>query len=201
MQKITEIRETYSTKKRDRATGETISVTATRFRDVPYVDGWARFGHYLLDLVFFYIFIILIYFSIGAVAALLGALNAVIEHIDNYERLYNWLLLHPLFYFIFELGLQGSPAKAILGRVVVDEYGNKATTKQLFIRSISRAVPFYAFSCFNGTGWHDDWSNTFVIRKKDLKELQLLQKISEIEPVTVQNNDSNRQDTDQRRPT
>jgi uncharacterized RDD family membrane protein YckC len=69
--------------------------------------------------------------------------------------------------------LQSSPAKLILGRIVVNEYGEKPTFKQIVARSYSRIVPFEIFSCLSQFGWHDKWSDTFVLRKKDLIELQL----------------------------
>jgi hypothetical protein len=182
MQKITEIPEHYTVNRKDNATGEYITSTLTKFREVPYVNGWPRLAHAILDVVFYFIFAFIFYFSIGVILTLLGSGEQLIEHIDNYERLYSWLFIHPFFYFIFELSLQSSPEKAILGRVVVDEYGNKPSVKQLLIRSYSRAVPFEVFSCLSDTGWHDRWSRTFVLRKNDLKELLLLQKIGEIEP-------------------
>ncbi len=33
-----------------------------------------------------------------------------------------WFVLYPGYYIIFEYGLQNSPAKLMLGRVVVNEY-------------------------------------------------------------------------------
>ena len=45
--------------------------------------------------------------------------------IDIFSRLFNWLILTPGYYFSFEFGMGTSPAKAIMGRIVVDEYGNK----------------------------------------------------------------------------
>ncbi|MBA2610397.1 MAG: RDD family protein [Bacteroidetes bacterium] len=188
MQKITEIKEFYTEKRKQRVNGEAVFIEKKlyRFRDVNYVDGWARFGHWLLDYVFRVIFEAGIGIVLGVILALtqnLGILND--PNINIYNRLVSWLIFQPLYYFIFELAMQASPAKAILGRIVVDEYGNKPSPKQIFLRSISRVVPFEAFSCLSTLGWHDTWSNTFVIRKKDLKELKLLQKINNIEATSV----------------
>jgi len=183
MQKITEIKEYYTVNRREKVDGEVrfVPKTKMRYKEVPYVSGWARFGHFMLDRVFFIIFTLLFYVTLGLILGLTNNAHLIEDlHLEDYEIFYNWLILHPLFYFIFELSLQGSPAKALLGRVVVDEYGNKPTVKQFFIRSISRSVPFEPFSCFSETGWHDNWSGTFVIRKKDLAELRLLQKINDI---------------------
>lgn len=184
MQKITEISETYTVKRKEKVSGVDTYVekTFTKYREVPVVDGIARFGHFLLDRVFLYIFGTLIGMGLGLLIIVFGiSFNYESQEAKIYDTLFSWLILQPLFYFIFEAGMQSSPAKAIFGRIVVDEYGNKPTVKQIFIRSISRAVPFEAFSCLSPRGWHDTWSKTFVIRKKDLKELRLLQKINNIE--------------------
>jgi uncharacterized RDD family membrane protein YckC len=184
LQKITEIKERYTVKRKEKVNGiETlVEKNLVRYRDVPYVDGWARFGHFLLDRVFLYIFSILFWIGAGVVLSLTGYSYLLDDpNLSIYDTLISWLLLYPAYYFIFEAAMQASPAKAILGRVVVDEYGNKPPVKSILIRSFSRCVPFEPLSCFGSTGWHDDWSKTFVIRKKDLEELRLFQKINNIE--------------------
>lgn len=184
MQKITEIKEFYTVKRKEKINGiETeVEKKMSRYKEVKYVEGWARFGHFLLDRVFFFAFVFLFYFGLGVLFAITGNADLIESlGIERYEAIYNWLLLQPFFYFLFEFSMQSSPGKAILKRIVVDEYGNKPSTKQIFIRSISRAVPFDALSCLGGTGWHDNWSNTFVIRKKDLAELKLVQQINSVD--------------------
>ena len=167
MQKITEIKEYYTEKRREIVNGEQtfIEKKLYRYRELNYVDGWARFGHWLLDYVFRIIFEMAIGVVIGIVLALTQSLDILDDpSIDTYNSIFSWLIFQPLYYFIFEVAMQASPAKAILGRIVVDEYGNKPTTKQIFIRSVSRVVPFEAFSCLSPLGWHDNWSNTFGVR-------------------------------------
>jgi uncharacterized RDD family membrane protein YckC len=188
MQKITEIKEFHTIKKKKLVNGETVFVEekVSRYREIPYVEGWARFGHWLLDYVFRLIFELAIGVVLGIILALTDNIELLEDpSIDTYNKLLSWLIFQPLYYFIFEFAMQASPAKAILGRIVVDEYGNKPTTKQIFLRSISRVVPFEAFSCLSTLGWHDTWSNTFVLRKKDLAELKLLQKINDIDDTSV----------------
>jgi uncharacterized RDD family membrane protein YckC len=199
VQKITEIKESYTVKRREKVNGEEkfVEKTFTRFKEVRVVEGLPRFGHFLLDRVFFYLFGLLIGVFLGLLVGLTGIeVDFESSEMKIYDSLFSWLILQPLFYFIFEASMQASPAKAILGRIVVDEYGNKPTMKQIFIRSISRSVPFEAFSCLGSRGWHDTWSDTFVIRKKDLEELRMLQKIDNIgaspEAGKEQKNDSDR---------
>lgn len=184
MQKLTEIKESYTTQKRIRENGSvtTVPQNMTRFRSVPFVEGGARFGHFILDRIGLVLFSTVVGAGLGIVLVITHQTDFVQNsYFDLYERLFNWFILQPFYYFIFELGMQSTPGKVIMKRVVVDEYGNKPTTRQIFIRSIARTVPFEPFSCLNTLGWHDAWSKTFVIRKKDLEELRLLQKINTID--------------------
>jgi uncharacterized RDD family membrane protein YckC len=51
---------------------------------------------------------------------------------------------------------------------VVDENGDRPGTLQIVIRTLVRFVPFEAFSVAfadDGRGWHDRWSQTYVVRK------------------------------------
>lgn len=185
-QKITEIKETYTVKSRIR--GSHVSAdgshfeekTLTRYKEVVTVEGWARFGHFLLDRIFLYIFTLLFGVAAGMVSAIFG-----FQHIwsspyaDLSLNVFTYLVLFPCYYLLFESTMQSSPGKLILGRVVVDEYGEKPGFLQILGRSYSRIVPFEAFSCFGSLGWHDSWSGTMVIRKKDLEELKLAIKVQE----------------------
>jgi hypothetical protein len=58
---------------------------------------------------------------------------------------------------------------------VIDEYGNKPDFEKLIIRSLIRLVPFEIFSCwFSDRGWHDRWSDTFVVSDQEYEKLQIL---------------------------
>lgn len=184
MQKITEIKEYYTTSRKQKVNGSETPAEEklARYRDVPYVDGWPRLGHFLLDRVFIYIFSMAFWVVAGVLLSVTGLTHLPEdEHLGIYDTLISWLILYPAYYFIFEFSMQSSPAKALLGRIVVDEYGNKPTAKQILIRSFSRSVPFEIFSCLSARGWHDTWSDTFVIKKSDLQDLRLLQKIDSID--------------------
>lgn len=183
--KITEIKENYSVKRPTKnESGERVyeEKSFVRFKDVPAVTGWARFGHYALDVVFYYIFALILAVPI---VIILMALGMDVNQMDNslsfdiIDRLISWLILYPGYYLLFETTMQTTPGKLILGRIVVNDYGEKPTFKDILARSYSRIVPFEAFSCLSDYGWHDTWSNTFVIRKKDLEELNLARKTQE----------------------
>ena len=49
-------------------------------------------------------------------------------------------------------------------KVVDDATGGKPTLRQAFLRSLSRLVPFEAFSLlFRDKAWHDTWLDTSVV--------------------------------------
>lgn len=184
--KITEIKENYTVNRPTKSTtGERVyeEKNFTRYKEVNTVTGWARFGHYILDVVFYYIFalilavpIVIILMTLGMNVENLGEGSGWYNILD---RLISWLILYPGYYILFESTMQSTPGKIILGRVVVDEYGEKPSFSTILIRSYSRIVPFETFSCLSNLGWHDTWSDTFVIRKKDLEELKLAIKAQE----------------------
>ena len=98
---------------------------------------------------------------------------------DTVITIFGYVVLYPGYYILLESTSQASLAKIILGRVVIDEYGNKPTFGQIVARSYSRIVPFEAFSCLSNTGWHDNWSKTYVIRKQDLEDIKVLIRLQE----------------------
>jgi uncharacterized RDD family membrane protein YckC len=198
MQKLTEIREQISVKRRQYVDGKETFVETKmwRFRNVPVVEGLPRFGHFLIDRVAMTICSFGLGILLGLVLAFTGNTGLVDDpSFDLFDRLFTWFVIQPAYYFIFEASMQSTPGKAILGRIVVDEYGNKPTMQQILIRSVSRTVPFEIFSCLSDRGWHDTWSRTFVLRKKDLQELRLLQKINNVNEEPVNGSEENKHDS------
>jgi uncharacterized RDD family membrane protein YckC len=181
--KITEIKESYTQKQRSKDESGNVTFVEknfTRFKDVPYVDGWARFGHFIIDRIIFYIFTWIFGIALGLLLAITGATDVIrAEYFNLTVTLFTYIFLYPLYYFVFEASMQSSPGKLIMGRVVVNEYGEKPALNQILARSFSRIVPFEPFSCFSTLGWHDTWSDTYVLRKKDLEELRLAVKAQE----------------------
>lgn len=194
--KITEIKESYTVKSRIRG-AQTMAdgshfeeKTLMRYKEVITVEGWPRFGHFLLDRIFVYILTVLLAFLAGTLSAIFGFTEIWDSpYTDLTINLITYLILFPGYYLFFEYFMQSTPGKLILGRVVINEYGEKPTFLQILGRSYGRVVPFEAFSCFQGLGWHDSWTETMVIRKKDLYELNLALKVQnfDTEP-SLQNN-------------
>jgi uncharacterized RDD family membrane protein YckC len=199
-QKITEIREHYKIRRRSGfANGEQQykEVTGVRFKNVNYVDGWPRFGAFLLDIVFILIFEAIVGGSIGLVLGLTDNLNILESRsFDTILKLLTYLVIRPMYYIIFEGSIQASPAKLIMGRVVVNEYGEKPSVGQIVARSYIRMIPFEAFSCLSNVGWHDTWSKTYVLRKVDLQDLLLTIKLQEYDRPIVETEENDIEKTD-----
>lgn len=116
-----------------------------------------RFLNYLIDRI--------ILFAVGVVAYIgLEYINVVIP--DN--QISNYLFgsaIGFVYYFIFEVSTQRTLGKLITKTKVVTEDGLTPTPHFLITRSLSRFVPFDAFSFLGSedTGWHDRWSKTRVV--------------------------------------
>ena len=119
-----------------------------------------RFLNLLIDLVGFFLVVILIGVANGLAYAIFG--------VDP-----QWLVANPgfiyavmfLYYFLGEALTGKTIAKWITRTVVVAESGQPAQWWQLLFRSAYRFVPFDAFSFLpkSRPGWHDRWSKTRVV--------------------------------------
>ena len=78
-----------------------------------------------------------------------------------------WIINTLLYYTICEKGFKGyTLGKLITGTRAIREDGNELTFKDALLRSLSRLVPFEAFSAFGGYPWHDSWTKTRVIKSR-----------------------------------
>lgn len=151
------------------------------FRKVNTVTTGKRFAHYFVDFICFQIIILLFQTLINYI--FLNSQNFSEVIIITFFGPIFFLLCYPLYYFLFECFLQKTPGKYLTKTVVIDEYGNKPSLSAIILRSIIRLVPFESFSCLgdkNSYGWHDRWSDTFVVTVEELKELKALQANVEI---------------------
>lgn len=172
MKKISELKETKELFKTERdENGNKIKVPyeKTVTYQVNVISGWARFGHYLIDIVCIYV----IAFALGF---LMGILNPdfVLSMNGLEERIYGMLIV-ALYYFVSEVTTQRTIGKLATNSLVVDEYGNKPSASTFLGRSFARIVPFEAFSCFSDRGWHDTWSKTYVVSKAELEKIKRMQ--------------------------
>lgn len=83
---------------------------------------------------------------------------------------FNFLVLF-LYYFLFEVAFQRTPAKFLTSTRVVLSDGSTPDAAIIARRSLIRLIPFEVISQYTGkdpnligTWWHDSWTNTRVIK-------------------------------------
>lgn len=144
-------------------------------RPVKTVSGGKKFANFFVD----YIIIIVINSVVNIPLYFIFIDDNMnfgqIAKVNLFISLFN-LLCYPLYYFFTENILQRSLAKYLTRCRVIDVYCEKPDWKSIMLRSIVRLVPFEMFSCLgdNGRGWHDRWSNTYVVSDEEYYELKSL---------------------------
>ena len=145
----------------DEPVGEPVALTqATKLR---------RFVHWMIDRVI----VLGLLFLTLVVAAIVGG----DEVLDWAERLAWWqeqlitFALIIVYYTLMEGTTGTTIGKLVTGTRVVDEAGRGITFGQALLRSVSRVVPFEAFSVLladddDPRGWHDRWPRTRVVLKR-----------------------------------
>jgi uncharacterized RDD family membrane protein YckC len=112
---------------------------------------------------------ILIGFLINLILYFSYYLNSI-DSIENtkQERKYLFLLCLTVYYLLSELVFGRTIGKFFTNTKVVDINGNKPTTIQIFIRSLSRLIPFDIISYlgWGSRGLHDYLSKTKLISIK-----------------------------------
>ena len=131
-----------------------------------------RFANYIIDVIIFYIAIFASAFILAMISpAFIDWLNGA----DNsagfglLDRLVG-LILYGLFMGLIEALTKGrSLGKLITRTKAVNQDGTTISAGTAFLRGLSRAVPFDAFSALGSPSfpWHDKWTKTYVI---DIKE-------------------------------
>ena len=73
----------------------------------------------------------------------------------------------------FYTSFQTTIGKTISKSTVINVYCNKPDFKTIVLRSLARLIPWdiYTF-IYNARGWHDNWTDTFVVDKAELRELK-----------------------------
>jgi len=75
----------------------------------------------------------------------------------------NYLLYYTLCEKLFNGYTLG---KFITGNRAIREDGGELTLKNAVLRSLCRIVPFEVFSGFKVRPWHDEWTNTMVVKAR-----------------------------------
>lgn len=184
MRKITDLYETRwrTIRNRDKY-GTLISESEEEYeiqRKVRIVESGPRFGHFFVDYIVFRLLVYGLFYIFGTkfIDNNVSELSLMSQRII--AILYSGLffgLMYSLYYFLFEYFLQKTPGKYLTQTIVIYEYGNKPTFQQILLRSLIRIIPFEWFSCFDERGWHDSWTDTYVVPVKELVELKKLMEI------------------------
>lgn len=125
-----------------------------------------RFVNFIIDLVLFYAIEYVIGYMLGFVLSILGGTTLALSIAHNKLEM---LLFNCVVFFCYYTVLEGTAGRT-LGKLitktkVVMEDGSKPDLKSVAIRSVSRLIPFEAFSFLGSNiGWHDSLSNTRVVK-------------------------------------
>lgn len=128
-----------------------------------------RFVHWLVDRI---VVVGIIFLAMVAAGVVGGE-----EVLDWAERLTWWQdqligFAVTIAYYTLMEGTTGTTiGKLLTGTLVVDEAGRRISFLQASLRSLSRVVPFEAFSVLfaddeDPRGWHDRWPKTRVVRSR-----------------------------------
>lgn len=124
-----------------------------------------RFVNYLID----YLVIIIISIIFGVVLFILGV--DIEDESEPGNVLFQYFisfLVITFYYTLFEYFLHGQTlGKLVTRTMAVNMDGSPMTLQKTFLRSLVRVIPFEAFSFLGSkdTGWHDDMTETMVIKK------------------------------------
>ena len=136
--------------------------------DYTLAENGTRFANYLIDQIFVSIITFAIALGLFAVlgedALMIGG-SEVAGTVMDYVITY---ILFVLYYTLSEYHLNGKTLGKLITRSrAVTTLNQPMDLKTSFYRSLSRIVPFEAFSFFSEApgGWHDRWTDTMVIKE------------------------------------
>jgi len=142
------------------------------FEEVLYherVSAGVRFANYIIDIIIFYVLTFLAGALIGVVIVATRSTSAYYESTANGSAkfFYYFVALATMvgYYTITEAAFKGrSIGKMITGCKAIMNDGGDITWRTAFLRSLSRLVPFEQLSALGGNPWHDQWTNTVVVK-------------------------------------
>ncbi len=160
--------------------GNVVRTPYTRMipREVNTVTQGVRFGYYLIDLLIIFLIEIAIWIALEVIFR--GTNNTqLLEKNSLFFILYSSfsrLIIYFLYYMLSEGYFSTTIGKAICGYTTIDENANRISFSTGILRSLCRFIPFEAFSCLSERGWHDRFTKTYVVKKGEKTQLQILLK-------------------------
>ncbi|MGZ4047892.1 MAG: RDD family protein [Bacteroidia bacterium] len=145
------------------------------YKKIKCVNTGRRIAELFVDILCLEAIFIIIGFIFGLIG-LLFTKDPINLLIINTAGSFVSLLFSTVYYFVFEYYFQKTPGKFVAKTIVVNKYGEKPDAADVLLRTIIRIVPFEALSCFSDSnrGWHDRWSNTYVLEKEEYEEVKRL---------------------------
>jgi len=138
-------------------------------------DLWAtrgqRFINCILDLLIVHVILV----SIATTVEIIGNiaynydLSKWVESITTLQRLFLWVVLLFLYYFLTETYFSRTFAKYFTKTIVVTKNGSRPKKHMIFIRTLTRFIPLECLTFLWGDfrGLHDLFSDTYVVRKHE----------------------------------
>lgn len=151
-----------------------------------------RFINFTLDFAFS---VLIMWFLLGVFAVLkyfiMGvAIEETADELVNMNPLIDRILtvlMYGFIMFLIEAATKGrSLGKLVTGTKVVKNDGSELTIIDLLKRNFIRAVPFDQLSFIGSKGWHDNFSDTAVVRIKSFEKAKNLE--SDLEMIGVKEN-------------
>ncbi|HEX8428570.1 RDD family protein [Hymenobacter sp.] len=123
-----------------------------------------RFANYLIDLVTFYALIFGLALGLGVLVAFTGN-GEMVKWLDSPWATLVFVLIMLSYYFVLESTTGRTMGKLITRTRVVMEDGSKLTANAVLKRTLSRIIPYDAFSFLgSGSGRHDRIAKTRVVK-------------------------------------
>ena len=148
-----------------------------------------RFLNFIIDYVSIILLTMLFFGFIAIVIVIINPESDIIYQLENINPLIDRVItvfFYALLIFLSEFLTKGrSLGKFITGTKVVMIDGSTPTTKDYFMRSICRIIPFDVLTFLGENGWHDKISNTTIVNKKafeaDLSQADNIESIGKTE--------------------
>lgn len=133
-----------------------------------------RIANLIIDLIVHYIIIFMIGIALGLIALWLGD-PSIVDWMSNSSFITEYLLgalISVIYYFFMKTFTSRTIGKYITKTMVVMEDGTKPDSSQIFKRTLCRLIPFNALSFLGSpcNGWHDNISDTYVVKKDAFNE-------------------------------
>lgn len=134
-----------------------------------------RFLNYVLD-TFFVILIFSPYiFGLAKSRAYRDSINELGAEIGENVVFLLFIAIARIIYYLLSEGIfHVSPAKALTETKVLSSSEQQLNFTTILGRTFVRLIPFEAFSFFGKNGWHDELSNTTVVKNKQDEKTKVL---------------------------